>query len=256
MVKLDNWQTKAEKAVERRIATKQRKQQRDKTRSNKALSQKLLGMMDHYHSKMIANGSIATSSSPLEVHVWTDIPPKKTLSSTILEEEMIEFKTPEKKKGRPRSNSDVSYMSSSSPQSGSKKGRPRSNSDVNYIATPQSGGFANKKNGRARSNSESNNSCGRKKGRPRSLSNASDSQDGDEPTARMCCHHFFGKCSSGGRNFRRKGSGSSSDRHGCACGEHPMDRTLYTVLVGGTKQSSNNDSSKQSMGKCQAATLW
>eukprot|EP00566_Odontella_aurita_P033285 CAMPEP_0113569352 /NCGR_PEP_ID=MMETSP0015_2-20120614/24369_1 /TAXON_ID=2838 /ORGANISM="Odontella" /LENGTH=50 /DNA_ID=CAMNT_0000472019 /DNA_START=551 /DNA_END=700 /DNA_ORIENTATION=- /assembly_acc=CAM_ASM_000160 len=48
MVKLDNWQTKAERAAERRRETKARKARRDRTRRNKALAQGALGMIDEH----------------------------------------------------------------------------------------------------------------------------------------------------------------------------------------------------------------
>ena len=117
MVKLDNWQAKAEKAGERRIVGKQRKQQRDKTRSNKALSQKLLALIDQHNDRLISHAD--DSSSPLEIHAWTDSAPTGYGVEAVDERDP---KTPEK-----------------------KKGRPRSNSEIFLTRTPQSGGFGGKK---------------------------------------------------------------------------------------------------------------
>ena len=237
MVKLDNWQTKAEKVVERRIASKQRRQQRDKTRSNKALSQKLFAWIDQNSKRLISQNE---NNSPLDIHVWTDSEPS---SYNAVVEIIDEEATPEKKKGKPRSNSEIALPQS--PTSG-KKGRSRSNSEIILIQTPTSGGFTGGKKGRARSNSESG-SSGRKKGRPRSLSNASDCQEeGEVPV--LCCNNFFGSCLNGGKDGRKKGLYDC-----CPCGEHTQEnnRTIFTVLLGG-KPSSNKkeaaitlDSSKE-----------
>lgn len=93
MVKLDNWQTKAEKAAERRTVGKQRKQQRDRTRSNKALAQKLLAFLDQHNDMLLS--SLSYSSSPLEIHIWTDLAPSDYSVDTADDRES---KTPEKKK--------------------------------------------------------------------------------------------------------------------------------------------------------------
>ncbi|KAG7357253.1 hypothetical protein IV203_001941 [Nitzschia inconspicua] len=68
MVKLDDWETKAEKAAQRRIAAKERKQQRDQNRHYKLLSQRLISFLDTIP---------ATCDTPLEMHLWTDSRPEK-----------------------------------------------------------------------------------------------------------------------------------------------------------------------------------
>jgi hypothetical protein len=78
MVKLDNWETKAEKSAERRIAAKERKQQRDQNRYYKLLSQKLLAFLDSIHASREAD--------TLEIHLWTDSKPEERTNSHMGED--------------------------------------------------------------------------------------------------------------------------------------------------------------------------
>ena len=233
MVKLDNWQTKAEKAVERRIAAKQRKQQRDRTRSNKVLSQKLFALLDLNTDRLLSNHN-HHNHDDLTMHVWTDIMPKSycnDIQRNLQEEEEEEADqrggsspSPTSKKGRrPRSKSDAAAFASPTNRKGR---RPRSNSE---LTTPTSS--AERKR-RARSNSESSGAS----------IHSSSSKHGDSLPNRMCCNFFFGKCAidttalpskgGGGKSFR--GRKSSSETRRCDAGEHSFreqNQSLAEVLL-------------------------
>lgn len=63
MVKLDNWETKAEKAAIRRIEAKKRKQRRDQTRCHKLSAKQLLNFL----------GSLPDQSKEeTNVHIWVE----------------------------------------------------------------------------------------------------------------------------------------------------------------------------------------
>ena len=83
MVKLDNWQTKAEKAAERRTISKLKKEQRDRTRINKSLAQQLLTFLDEHNDQILLRSSLLLSPSSVpKLHVWTDsIPSSFDLNS-------------------------------------------------------------------------------------------------------------------------------------------------------------------------------
>jgi hypothetical protein len=140
MVKLDNWETKAEKAAERRTVSKQKKQQRDRTRMNKAMAQQLLSFLDEHNGRILLscsnNGS--TNGPSLKVHVWTDMTPSSfdwitfgpnhhylnnNNNNNGGQADLAD--TTSGKKGRSRSGSLSSYPSSSSSPTTKKGRRPR-----------------------------------------------------------------------------------------------------------------------------------
>ena len=279
-MKLDNWQTKAEKAAERRVRSKQLKNQKQQTRHHKALAQQFVAFLQEH------NDAIIRSSPEITIDIWTDT--KKTQLSYCddtpaglddgSQHGPSEANTRnDKMKGRPRSNSH-SVAHQESPQTPSRqKGRPRSNSDaITYTSSP--------------SNTKSYGS-GKKKGRPRSASNASDtttcstpwndtsgSTDTTKIAPPLCLGYFFGSCSAtlvadGGMYSRRKHGPVPKKYHHapqCANGWHWLSsanenngtytngsptktkatpNTLASILIG---KGQNNSNGKTSQDRLQA----
>ena len=168
MVKLDNWETKASRAAERRTATKQRKQERERKRSNKLQAQNLLALLDHYGEKILAQ-----SSSLIDIHIWTDSIP----TDSLLDQE-------QKVSDASRSNPFVTPPSTPSTPADHGKRKPKSGTE------PSSSG---KKNGRPRGLSDA--------------SEYSDYGEGESPSL-CCSHFFSGTCSGLERKSRKKGRGN------------------------------------------------
>jgi hypothetical protein len=199
MVKVnDSWETRAFEAAERRRATKQRKEEKNRKRSQKLNAQNLLTLLDQFGDQLL----MAKSTSSLEIHMWTDSMPSDYDIDSVADDNMA---TPPKM-GRSRSNSYVTPPST--PQAAKNHRRPRSNSYITPPSTPQNGNRNYRK-----SKSGSDYSFGKKNGRPRSLSNVSDSSE--EETPMLCLGHFFsGTCTVVERKSKKKGTG------GCIHGIH------------------------------------
>jgi hypothetical protein len=110
----DNWQTKAESVTARRMAAKQRKQQRESRGAYKHMVLDLFTMLDRHERG-------ATSPPPV-IHMWTDSPPSD--SPPLLD-------TMEgKRKGRSGSIGTDRKGRSNSIHEEKKKAHPRSNKEV------------------------------------------------------------------------------------------------------------------------------
>jgi hypothetical protein len=232
----DSWQTRAEKAAERRTVSKENKHQRDRRRLNKSLAQGLLNFLqEKNHSILLSASTGKSNGSDLNIHLWTDSAPTgHPFTSLLTDEEDDNFESassPDKRKGRPRSNSHNERPPASPKMF--KNGRNRSNSDA---ATPATG------------------SSKKQKGRPRSGSTASDhSSNDDKVLPRLCSEHFFGDCpltllSQNGGN-RRKSVDPSHIMPRCPRGFHPSlkkgNPSLSSILLKRSKaaETKNSDTS-------------
>lgn len=235
----DSWQTKAEKAAERRTLSKENKHQRDRRRLNKSLAQALLTFLQENNHSILLSASTGTNKdADVNIHLWTDSTPTghPFLSLTKDEdpsEDNFGFpSTPEKRQGRPRSNS-YNDRPPASPKT-FKGGRNRSNSDAVDPVVPGT----NKK----------------QMGRPRTGSTASDHSNSEESKSlQLCTDHFFGCCSlnliSGGNGNRRRSIDASHPVPRCAHGLHPSlkkgNPSLAAILLkqSYTSETKNVDSS-------------
>lgn len=211
MVKVnESWETRAFEAAERRRATKQRKEEKNKKRSQKLNAQHLLALLDNFGDQLL----VTERNHSLEVHMWTDCMPTDYDVDRWTESMM----TPPRK-GRSRSNSFVTPTST--PQDVKNHRRPRSNSNATPPATPQNGNISCHK-----SKAGSVSSFGKKSGRPRSSSNVSDRSSEDE-TPMLCSGYFYsGTCKGVERKWNKKGI------NGCIHGMHMTEGefSLYEVL--------------------------
>eukprot|EP00934_Nitzschia_sp_Nitz4_P001544 Nitzschia sp. Nitz4//scaffold236_size30323//19042//21951//NITZ4_007988-RA/size30323-processed-gene-0.23-mRNA-1//-1//CDS//3329543493//1544//frame0 len=208
MVKLDNWETRAEKAAERRKESKQKKHQRDRTRKNKALGQALFSFLNQHNDAILLS---SISKQDLYVHIWTDSSPSDPTNDDKLAED---DELPASRKYRPRSLShsespNLDQVEPSTPK-GKKNGRNRSNSDASKNQTPSS--------------------ASKKKGRPRSGSNASDTNNvSASPTQHapaLCIAHLFGTCKAplvSNTVGKRKSVDPSELIPACIHGTHPFE---------------------------------
>ena len=267
MVKLDNWQTKAEKAAERRIASKQKKQQRDRNRLNKSLGQQLLSFLDEHNDQILISTSVASpssSSSSLEIHIWTDMMPS-SFDSTIFDGDqdnneddfLEESSTPScktKKGGRARSGSLNCYPNSPDSNKSkhkNQKGRPRSNSDftgsLSSLPPPPSTTYNSKRKNKQKEFSRRRSSSISEENTTSSASTVA------HQVPPLCSNHFFGCCIltpnlnywTGDVNTTNNRRNISSGILGCSFGWHPskdhnQNPTLADILISSNTKSTSN----------------
>lgn len=232
MVKLDSWETRAEKAAERRKESKLRKHQRDQTRLNKSNAQQLLVFLQQHNDSILSSSS--SSKNSLMINIWTDSAPTNgSFAALFLDSKVDELTIPaEKGNQRPRSHSKEENALASTPQRGSK-----SNSDSTKHSASSSG--KKKRGGRARSGSNASDN------HASNLSKKTGNQEGASPNIpKLCVNHFFGTCSSslivnghGNGNRRALSMDARSLVPACCHGCHPSSKfqnpSLSSVLLKG-----------------------
>ena len=237
MVKLDNWETKAEKAAERRVRSKELKNRKQQTRQHKALAQQLLSFLQDN------NDAILRSSCEPEItmDIWTDT---KIATPSIHDgtEDIFDW-------------NDKTSMMEDMPNGTLRKNKVKGRARANSLSVAPEATAGTRQKGRLRSNSDASTyasspsksnrgSCGRKSGKLRSGSSCSDSAGGSATATTttmplLCRKYFFGNCSAplvtnnmnatGGISSRRKSSNNNNCIPRCASGLHWLMSTSQDV---------------------------
>jgi len=227
MVKLDNWQTKAEKAALRRIQSKQLKTQKQTTRQNKLAAQTFMAFLQEHNDAIVQS----STSPEIRIDIWADAKSAKEQQQEQQQQQQVTTIG----EGRPRSSSHSLAPDNDPYYLKDRKGRVRSNSDAMAYASfnqrnaTGGGGSDGKKNGRTRSGSMNACSDGS------SSLGHDDSESFERSVApRMCLKYFFGTCSAtltlsnGSRNRRKSPSKNCGGSSGAGvvvnCCEHGWHR--------------------------------